>query len=158
MTKSYSTTATAFRFGQLPSRHLLILAHMLRVKPHKRSLGKQNDDFYISEIRLIWLDSKCRYGVRKVWQQLKANGLEVARCTVERLMRQYELQGVWRGKNKVTTKSLDDQLRANDLVNRNFTAHRPNQLWVADFTYTKTLSGWVYTAFIIDVFARVIVG
>ncbi len=73
-------------------------------------------------------------------------------------MSQHGLQGVWRGKNKVTTNSLDNQLRANDLVNRNFTTHRPNQLWVEDFTYIKTTSGWVYTAFIIDVFASAIVG
>ncbi len=73
-------------------------------------------------------------------------------------MRQHGMQGVWRGKGKITTKSHDDQKRADDLVNRNFNAYRPNQLWVADFTYIKTLSGWVYTAFIIDVFARAIVG
>ncbi len=73
-------------------------------------------------------------------------------------MRQHGMQGIWRGKGKITTKSRDDQKRADDLVNRNFNAHRPNQLWVADFTYIKTLSGWVYTAFIIDVFARAIVG
>jgi len=73
-------------------------------------------------------------------------------------MKQYDLQGVWRGKAKITTNSRDDKLRADDLVNRNFNAHRPNQLWVADFTYIKTMSGWVYTAFIIDVFARAIVG
>ena len=101
---------------------------------------------------------KSRYGVRKVWQQMKTDGIRVARCTVERLMTQYELQGVWRGKGKITTNSRDDQKRANDLVNRNFTAHGPNQLWVADFTYINTMSGWVCTAFIIDVFARAIVG
>ena len=74
------------------------------------------------------------------------------------LRSQHDLQGVWRGKGKITTNSRNDPKRADDLVNRNFNAHRPNQLWVADFTYIKTLSGWVYTAFIIDVFARVIVG
>ena len=126
--------------------------------PQKRSLRRQHDDFYIGEIKHIWQDSKYRYGACKVWRQLKANSLEVARCTVERLMRQYELQDVWRGKGKITTNSRDDQKRADDLVNRNFNAHRPNQLWVADFTYIKTTSGWVYTAFIIDVFARAIVG
>ena len=74
-------------------------------------------------------------------------------------MSQQEIQGVWRGKAKITTNSHDDpQKRADDLVNRNFNAHRPNQLWVADFTYIETLSGWVYTAFIIHVFARAIVG
>ena len=126
--------------------------------PEKRSLRSQHDDYYLSEIKRIWQDSKCRYGARKVWQQMKADGLKVARCTIERLMRQHGLQGVWRGKGKITTHSRDDQKRADDLVNRNFSAHRPNQLWVADFTYIKTISGWVYTAFIIDVFARAIVG
>ena len=88
---------------------------------------------------------------------MKADGLKVARCTVERLMSQHGLQDIQRGKGKITTHSCDDQKRADDLVNRNFSAHRPNQLWVADFTYIKTLSDWVYTAFIIDVFARAIV-
>lgn len=73
-------------------------------------------------------------------------------------MKQYDLQGVWHGKDKITTHSRDDHKLADDLVNRNFNAHRPNKFWVADFTYIKTLSGWVYTAFIIDIFARVIVG
>ena len=126
--------------------------------PEKRSLRSQHDDYYISEIKHIWQDSKCRYGVRKVWQQMKADGIHVARYTVERLMKQYGMQGIWRGKGKITTNSRNDQKRADDLVNRNFNAHRPNQLWVADFTYIKTTSGWVYTAFIIDVFARAIVG
>ena len=89
---------------------------------------------------------------------MKTDSIRVARCTVERLMKQYGMQGIWRGKGKITTNSRDDQKRADNLVNRNFNAHRPNQLWVADFTYIKTLSGWVYTAFIIDVFARAIVG
>ena len=133
-------------------------AQDLSDNPHKRSLRSQHDDYYISEIRRIWTDSKCRYGVRKVWQQMQAEGIKVARCTIERLMKQYDLQGVWRGKGKITTHSRDDQKRADDLVNRNFSARQPNQLWVADFTYIKTTSGWVYTAFIIDVFARAIVG
>ncbi|WP_352311127.1 IS3 family transposase, partial [Psychrobacter sp. W2-37-MNA-CIBAN-0211] len=133
-------------------------AQDLSDNPHKRSLRSQHDDFYIGEIRRIWQDSKCRYGARKVWQQMKTDGIHVARCTIERLMRQHGLQGVWRGKGKITTYSRDDQKRADDLVNRNFNARQPNQLWVADFTYIKTTSGWVYTAFIIDVFARAIVG
>ena len=73
-------------------------------------------------------------------------------------MKQYGMQGIWRGKGKITTNNRDDQQRADDLVNRNFSAHSPNQLWVADFTYIQTTNGWVYTAFIIDVFARAIVG
>ena len=73
-------------------------------------------------------------------------------------MRQHAMQGIWQGRGKITTKSRDDQKRADDLVNRNFSAHRPKQLWVADFTNIKTISVWGYTAFIIDVFARAIVG
>ncbi len=133
-------------------------AKELEENPEKRSQRSQHDDFYLNEIKRIWKDSKCRYGARKVWKQLKSESVHPARCTVERLMRQHGMQGIWRGKGKITTQSRDDQKRADDLVNRNFNAHRPNQLWVADFTYVKTLSGWVYTAFIIDVFARAIVG
>jgi len=133
-------------------------AKELELSPEKRSQRSHHDDFYLGEIKQIWTQSKCRYGVRKVWKQLKAEGIHLARCTVERLMRQHGMQGVWRGKGKITTKSRDNQKRADDLINRNFKAHRPNQLWVADFTYIKTLSGWVYTAFIIDLFARAIVG
>jgi len=130
--------------------------------PSMHSKRHQHDEYLIGEIRRIWQDSKCRYGVRKVWQQLKTDGVRVARCTIERLMKQYGLQGVWRGKGKITTNSRDDQLRADDLVKRNFTTSCSNPceavlLRVADFTYIKTTSGWVYTAFIIDVFARSIV-
>ena len=89
---------------------------------------------------------------------MKADGLKFTRCTVERLMKQHGLKGVWCGKGKITTNSRDDQKRADDLVNRNFNAYCPNQLWMADFTYIKTFSSWVYTAFIIDVFTRAIVG
>ena len=110
--------------------------------PEKPSLRSQHGDFYIGEIRRIWQDSKCRYDVRKAWQQMKADGTYLARCTLERLMKQHSLQGVWRGKEKITTNSRNDQKRADDLVNRNFNAHRPKQLWVADFTYIKTVSGW----------------
>ena len=73
-------------------------------------------------------------------------------------MRAHGIRGVWRGKGKIATNSRDDQKHADDLVNRNFSVHRPNQLWVAGFTYIKTLNGWLYIAFIIDVFARRVVG
>ena len=96
--------------------------------PEKCSLRSQHDDDYLSEIKRIWQVRKCRYGARKVWKQMKADGLKVARCTVERLMNQHGMQGIWRGKGKITTNSRDDQKRADDLVNRNFNAHRPNQL------------------------------
>lgn len=91
--------------------------------------------------------------------RIKASGLlDIGRNRVARLMKELAIQGIRRGKPKKTTNSKPDQERADDLVKRNFTANRPNQLWVADFTYVKTLSGWVYTAFIIDVYARAIVG
>ena len=98
------------------------------------------------------------YGYRKVWHQLQRQGVRVARCTVARLMCKHSIQGVWRGKGKRTTVCDPELQRAEDLVKRQFTASRPNQLWVADFTYVATNQGFVYTAFIIDVFARRIVG
>jgi transposase InsO family protein len=98
------------------------------------------------------------YGVRKVWRQLNREHIEVARCTVERLMRRLGLQGAVRGRSCRTTVSDDTSYRPDDLVNRQFTATRPNQLWVADITYVATWTGFVYVAFIIDVFARRIVG
>ena len=117
-----------------------------------------HDFHHAEQIKRIWKESSGRYGVRKVWQQLKREGYVIARCTVARLMQKLGIQGVWRGKNKQTTRSRDDQKRADDLVKRNFNADHPDQLWVSDFTYIQTHSGWVYTAFIIDVFSRAIVG
>ncbi|MDH1438251.1 IS3 family transposase [Acinetobacter johnsonii] len=117
-----------------------------------------HDLHHAEEIKRIWKESSGRYGIRKVWQKLKREGYIIARCTVARLMKNLGIQGVWRGKNKQTTRSRDDQKRAPDLVKRNFRADQPNHLWVADFTYIQTNSGWVYTAFIIDVFSRAIVG
>ena len=98
------------------------------------------------------------YEVRKVWRQLAREGHRVARCTVERLMRSMGLHGVVRGKSKRTTVASDHDQRPLDLVCRVFHADRPNQLWVADFTYVATWTSFVYVAFIIDVFARMIVG
>jgi transposase InsO family protein len=99
------------------------------------------------------------YGHKKVRKQLNREGIEVANCTVRRLMRAQGLSGVRRGRQfKVTTTSDDTQHRPSDLVDRQFVAAAPNRLWVADLTYVKTHSGWVYVAFIIDVFSRAIVG
>jgi transposase InsO family protein len=98
------------------------------------------------------------YGARKVWLQLLREGLPVARCTVERLMRSQGLQGVRRGKRIWTTTPDETARRPQDLVERKFSAVRPNQLWVADFTYVSTWTGFVFVAFVIDVFARRIVG
>ena len=98
------------------------------------------------------------YGADKVWKQLNREGIKVARCTVERLMRQQGLRGVRRGKRVRTTIPEVSAPRPLDRVNRQFKADRPNQLWVSDFTYVSTWQGWLYVAFVIDVFARRIVG
>lgn len=98
------------------------------------------------------------YGVIKVWKQLHREGVAVARCTVARLMKQLNIQGVRRGKRIRTTISDNKTICPSDKVNRQFTATRPNQLWVSDFTYVSTWQGWLYVAFVIDVFARRIVG
>ena len=138
-----------------------------QANPDKQSRRKQSDKHLMARIKQIWQASGCRYGIRKVWHKLKQDGMpKLGRCTVERLMKQLGIQGVWRGKGKITTKQRDDQDKPNDLVKRNFTADSPNKKrllrssapQVADFTYIKTKSSWVYTAFVIDVFKRVIVG
>jgi transposase InsO family protein len=111
------------------------------------------------EIRRVYEENFRVYGAEKVWRQLKREHWNVARCTVERLMTRLGLQGVVRGGKKYRTTIPDSAAdRPADLVNRQFTAARPNQLWVADFTYVATWSGLVFVAFVIDVFARRIVG
>jgi len=106
----------------------------------------------------VWKEHFGVYGARKVWRQLLREDVEVARCTVERLMREMGLQGVVRGRTFKTTVADDAAFRPPDLVRRNFSAERPNQLWVADLTYVATWAGFVYVAFITDVFSRKIVG
>ena len=98
------------------------------------------------------------YGARKVWRQLHREGIVVARCTVERLMGELGLEGVRRGKPRRTTTSEAAAAAPADLVERDFSAARPNQLWVADLTYVATWSGFVYVAFVIDAFSRFLVG
>ena len=110
------------------------------------------------EIQRVWKVNFEVYGARKVWRQLKREGFDVARCTVERLMRGMGLQGAVRGKRWKTTISDEGAMRPADLVERDFTATRPNQLWVADLTYVATWRGFVYVAFVIDVFSRMVVG
>lgn len=124
----------------------------------KRSQRRKRDEALQAEIQRVWDDNFQVYGVRKVWHQLKREGFRVARCTIERLMHQMGLQGAVRGRTKRTTVASDKDQRPLDLVKREFTAHRPNQLWVADFTYIATWSGFVYVAFVIDVYSRMIVG
>jgi putative transposase len=98
------------------------------------------------------------YGARKVHAQLHRDGVPVARCTVERLMRAAGLRGLLRDKAPRTTKPAPETDRPRDLVERDFTATRPNELWVADITYVRTAAGWVYAAFVLDVYSRLIVG
>ena len=117
------------------------------------------DEVLKDEITRVHVENFDVYGADKVWAQLNREGTRVARCTVERLMRDLGLSGVRRGKSyRVTTQTDDRQRRPNDLVDRQFSAPAPNRLWVADLTYVKTHAGWVYAAFIIDVFSRMIVG
>lgn len=132
-------------------------AHRSR-PPSARAL---RDAQLLVEVRRVHADPKLGrglYGVRKVWHQLRRDGVQVARCQVERLMRQAGLRGVRRGRQFVTTKADKAAARPPDLVGRDFTAARPNELWVVDFTYVPTWSGMAFTAFVSDVFSRRIVG
>ncbi|WP_404856086.1 IS3 family transposase [Escherichia coli] len=128
-----------------------------RHHPDKRSARAQRDDWLKKEIQRVYDENHKVYGVRKVWRQLLREGIRVARCTVARLMAVMGLASVLRGK-KVRTTISRKAVAAGDRVNRQFVAERPDQLWVADFTYVSTWRGFVYVAFIIDVFAGYIVG
>ncbi|WP_338628953.1 IS3 family transposase [Enterobacter sp. JJBC] len=125
--------------------------------PDRRSQRAQRDDFLKTEIQRVYDENHSVYGIRKVWRQLLRENISVARCTVSRLMKAMGLAGVLRGKKVRTTFSRKDAA-AGDRVNRQFVAERPDQLWVADFTYVSTWQGFAYVAFIIDVFAGRIVG
>jgi putative transposase len=139
-----------------PSTYHLHVAK--RVDPAKMSARARRDEALKVEIKRVFEVNYEVYGARKVWRQLQREGFNVARCTVERLMRDIGLQGVIRGKPVRTTinnKALPCPL---DRVNRQFQAPCPNALWVADFTYVATWTGFVYVAFVIDTYARRIVG
>jgi transposase InsO family protein len=132
--------------------------HAARLRnPALRCLRDQRDDTLVPHIQRVWDANLQVYGADKVWRQMKRESLRVARCTVERLMKRLQLQGARRGK-VVRTTIPDKAACPQDKVNRQFKADRPNQLWVSDFTYVSTWQGWLYVAFIIDVFARRIVG
>lgn len=126
--------------------------------PEKQSNRQRSDNLFKQEISRVWNENHQVYGARKVWLQLRREGYYIARCTVERLMRDLGLQGVVRGRVKRTTIASDSDPKPLDLVNREFRANRPNQLWVSDFTYVTTWSGFVFVAFVIDVYSRMIVG
>ncbi len=129
-----------------------------QVDPTRRSARAQRDDALRLEIQRVYDEHHQVYGPRKVWKQLRREGFRVARCTVRRLMGAMGLAGAVRGRAWVTTTRPGEAVRPADLVDRQFTATRPNQLWVSDFTYVATWGGFVYVAFVIDVFARRIVG
>ena len=128
------------------------------VDPQRVPARTQRDTVLCAAIDRVWRANRCVYGVRKVWKELGRQGTTVARCTVGRLMRGLGLRGVVRGRPVITTVPDAAAARPEDLVQRAFTATRPNALWVADFTYVATWRGVVYVAFVIDVFSRRIVG
>jgi transposase InsO family protein len=126
--------------------------------PERASARAKSDAALSVKIDEAWADNRKLYGARKIWHVLRREGEDVARCTVERLMRALGIKGVIRGKKVITTNPDTSLLCPDDKVNRLFKADRPNKLWVSDFTYVPTWSGTVYVAFVIDVFARRIVG
>jgi len=135
-------------------RHKSLAAH-----PEQRSARARHDEPLRAAIQRIWDANYQVYGPRKVWNELRREGHRVARCTVERLMRALGLRGAVRGRAWITTTTPDTlAVPRPDLVDRDFTVTAPNQLWVADFTYVATWAGFVYVAFVIDAFARRIVG
>jgi putative transposase len=148
------------RFGVEPICRVLPIAPSTYYDAHRRprSARKRRDQELQAEIRRVHAEHFGVYGARKVWRQLHREGIAVARCTVERLMGELGLEGVRRGKPRRTTTADAAAARPADLVERNFPAARPNQLWVADLTYVATWSGFVYVAFIIDAFSRFLVG
>jgi putative transposase len=148
------------RFGVEPICQLLPIAPSTYYAAKNRLLSARalRDEELKAQIRRVHAEHFGVYGARKVWRQLHREGIAVARCTVERLMRELGLVGVRRGKTKRTTTSEATAARPADLVERNFSAQRPNQLWVADLTYVATWSGFVYVALVIDAFSRFLVG
>ena len=140
-----------------PSTYFLHKAQ--EAEPTTRSKRRQRDDKLRAAIQRVWDQNEQVYGPKKVWKELRRQGVRVARCTVARLMGAMGLRGVSRGRAWVITTRADQAAgRPADLVDRHFTATQPNQLWVADFTYVATWRGFAYVAFVIDVFARRIVG
>ncbi|MBB3844097.1 transposase InsO family protein [Xanthomonas arboricola] len=129
-----------------------------RADPQLRCARAKTDEALAAQVQRVWDDNFKVYGVRKVWRQLRREQFEVARCTVQRLMKRQGLRGVMRGKTVRTTVSDPKAPCLLDHVKRRFKADRPNALWVSDFTYVSKWQGWVYVAFVIDVFARRIVG
>jgi len=126
--------------------------------PERRAPRAIRDERVKPEIRRVWEENYRVYGARKVWKQLHREGIKVARCTVARLMQEMGIRGVVRGRKIKTTIPAELDVRPADRVNRDFIVSEPNRLWVADLTYVATWRGFVYVAFVIDAFARRIVG
>ncbi len=144
---------------QLPIAPATYYEHKRRERePERQSRRVRRDDALRCEIGRVFDDNYRVYGARKVWRQLNREDITVARCTVERLMAGMGLEGATRGATKRTTTTSSRDARPADLVERDFTAGVPNRLWIADITYVATWSGFVYVAFVIDVFSRYIVG
>jgi putative transposase len=129
-----------------------------RCQPELRSARAKRDEVLEADVQRVWDANRGVYGGRKVWRQLVREDVDVARCTVRRLMRGLGLSGAVRGRRVKTTIPDDAAERPLDLVNREFAAEAPNRLWVADITYVATWAGFVYVAFVVDVFSRHIVG
>jgi putative transposase len=148
------------RFGVEPICQLLPIAPSTYHAAKRRPLSARalRDEELKAEIARVHAEHFGVYGARKVWRQLHREGIAVARCTVERLLRELGLRGAVRGKTRRTTTPDATAARPADLVERDFSATRPNQLWVADLTYVASWSGFVYVALVIDAFSRFIVG
>jgi putative transposase len=146
--------------AMLPIAPATYYEHRARKRdPEKRPARAKRDERLHFEIQRVWDENFQVYGAAKVWRQLGREGIDVARCTVERLMRAMGLRGAVRGRAfKTTTVADGSAQRPADLVKREFTASRPNELWVADLTFVATWVGFVYVAFVIDVFSRLVVG
>jgi putative transposase len=148
------------RFGVEPICRVLPIAPSTYYAASRRPASARavRDAQLKAEIARVHAEHFGVYGARKVWRQLHREGIAVARCTVERLMRELGLEGVRRGKGRRTTTPDETTARPADLVDRHFAAPRPNQLWVADLTDVATWSGFVYVAFVVDAFSRFLVG
>jgi len=145
--------------GVLPIAPSTYYDHKVRQRePQRRSARALRDETLKLEIERVWRENFKVYGARKVWLQLNREGCSVARCTVARLMKTMGIAGVRRGQRTVTTQSDEAVARPPDVIHRNFKVARPNALWVADLTYVATWRGFAYVAFVIDAFARRIVG
>jgi len=145
--------------ANLPIAPSTFYEHKAREADPNRLPDRAKRDLELSvDIQRVWEENFQVYGVRKVWRQMNREDIEVARCTVERLMKCLGIEGARRGRSCRTTIPDNAAERPADLVQRQFVADRPNQLWVADITYVATWSGFAYVAFVTDVFARRIVG